>query len=216
MTEETPNPMAKSKGRSQTGRPGSADGSMVGDKMPPISDAQVAMPPRMADAAAEQGQIMDEDTSRGATAIGMGKGTGQAVNFEDIGRLPPDAYDKLERIMGALDDESKENNEGLMLALSKHHLPTTDLKVALDLLAQAKSAKQGIAARQMVNEAIEHMNAAQNSLAAAIERQRKERAERKLSDAFAADTSVGVVPEGYDPIVEAYFTAVADESSKRR
>ena len=214
MTEETPNPMAKSKGRSQAGRPGSADGEMVADKMPPVSDAQVAMPPRMSDSPSQKGQVFDEDTSVGATAIGVAKGTGQAVGFEDIGHLPPDAYDKLERIAGALGEESKENNKGLLLALNKHNLPTTDLKVALDLMRQAKSSKLGVAERQMVSEALKHMSLAQESLAGAIERQENERAERKLNPAFDADTSAGMVPAGYDTMVSAYFIAVAEESRK--
>ena len=216
MTEETPNPMAKSKGRSQAGRPGSADGEMVADKMPPVSDAQVAMPPRMSDSAAQKGQVMDEDTSVGATAIGVAKGTGQAVGFEDKGHLPPDAYDKLERIAGALGEDSKENNKGLLLALNKHNLPTTDLKVAFELIRQAKSSKLGVAERQLVSEALKHMSLAQESLAGAIERQENERAERKNNKAFNSDTSVGEVPAGYDTMVSAYYKAIAEESSRRR
>ncbi|MDE0839191.1 MAG: hypothetical protein OSB41_09075, partial [Kiritimatiellae bacterium] len=215
MTEETPNPMAKSDGRAKEGRAGSADGQMAGDKLAPIPDNQVAMPPRMSDAASEKGQIMDEDNAS-ATAVGLGKGTGTAIGFEKIGKLPKDAYKDLERMMGAADDDSNENNTGLMLALNKHHLPTTDLKVAMDLLAQAKSHKQGIAARQMVSAALEHMNAAEKSLATAIERQTKEMAERNANDAFDADTSVGMVPAGYDDMVSRYFKAVAEESAKRR
>ena len=216
MTEETPNPMAKSKGRSQAGRPGSADGEMVADKMPPISDAQVAMPPRMSDSAAQKGQVMDEDTTVGATAIGVAKGTGKAVGFEDKGHLPPDAYDGLERIAGALGDESKENNKGLMLALNKNNLPTTDLKVALELMRQAKSSKLGVAERQLVSEALKHMSLAQDSLATAIERRQTEIDERKRSNAFESDTSVGKVPTGYDDMVSRYFKAVAEESGNRR
>jgi len=102
------------------------------------------------------------------------------------------------------------------LALNKHNLPATDLKVAFELMRRAKSSKLGIEERQLVSEALKHMSLAQDSLATAIERQKNEIAERKNSKAFNSDTSVGVVPAGYDSMVSAYFTAVAEESSKRR
>ncbi len=66
-----------------------------------------------------------------------------------------------------------------------------------------------------MNAALEHMSLAQESLAGAIERQQNEIAERRKGNAFESNTSVGKVPPGYDSMVSAYFTAVADESSKR-
>ena len=102
------------------------------------------------------------------------------------------------------------------MALNKHNLPATDLKVALELMRRAKSSKLGVAERQLVSEALKHMSLAQDSLATAIERQENEIAERKINNAFDSDTSVGKVPAGYDNMVSAYYKAIADESSKRR
>ena len=112
MTDETPNPMAKAKGRGNVGRAGQADGQMVADKAPAIPDNEVAMPSRVSDSQAEDGQIQDEDTAS-ATSVGVGKGTGKTTDFEKSGKLPPDALNKLKELMGAAKDESQENNHGL-------------------------------------------------------------------------------------------------------
>jgi len=216
MTDQTPNPMAKAKGRGNVGRAGQADGQMVADKAPAVPDNEVAMPSRVSDAQAEDGQVKDEDTAS-ATSVGVGKGTGKTADFEKSGKLPPDALNKLKELMGAAKDESQENNHGLLLALQRHHLPTTDLKQALNLLEQLRrNEKQGVDVRQALSAAQGHVRAAERALAGAYERRAKELAERKTGDAFESDTAGGTVPVGYENIVSSYFKAVAEESSKKR
>ena len=216
MTDETPNPTAKAKGRGNLGRAGQADGQMVADKAPAIPDNEVAMPSRVSDSQAEDGQIQDEDTAS-ATSVGVGKGTGKTTDFEKSGKLPPDALNKLKELMGAPKEESQENNHGLLLALQRHHLPTTDLKKALNLLEQLRrNEKQGIDVRQALSEAQGHVRAAERALAGAYERRAKELADRKTGDAFESDTAGGTVPAGYENIVSSYFKAVAEESSIKR
>ena len=216
MTDETPNPTAKAKGRGNLGRAGQADGQMVADKAPAIPDNEVAMPSRVSDSQAEDGQIQDEDTAS-ATSIGVGKGTGKTTDFEKSGKLPPDALNKLKELMGAPKEESQENNHGLLLALQRHHLPTTDLKKALNLLEQLRrNEKQGVDVRQALSEAQGHVRAAERALAGAYERRAKELADRKTGDAFESDTAGGTVPAGYENIVSSYFKAVAEESSIKR
>lgn len=216
MTDQTPNPMAKAKGRGNLGRAGQADGQMVADKAPAIPDNEVAMPSRVSDSQAEDGQINDEDTAS-ATSVGVGKGTGKTTDFEKSGKLPPDALNKLKELMGAPKDESQENNHGLLLALQRHHLPTTDLKKALNLLEQLRrNEKKGVDVRQALSEAQKHVRAAERALAGAYERRAKELADRKTGDAFESDTAGGTVPAGYADIVSSYFKAVAEESSIKR
>ncbi|MFC1601027.1 hypothetical protein ACFL34_01595 [Candidatus Sumerlaeota bacterium] len=215
MADQTPNPMAKTEGRGNVGRAGQADGQMVANTAPPIPDNEVAMPPRMADGAAESGQINDEDTAP-ASSVGVGKGTGKAVGFEKIGKLPPDALNKLQELMGAPDDESQENTRGLLLALNRHHLPTADLKQALNQLEQVRRNRQGVDVRQALSEAAKHMRAAEKALAGAYERRAQELAAGKYNDAYDADTAAGMVPAGYEVIVSSYFKAVAEESAKQR
>ena len=216
MTDQTPNPMAKAKGRGNLGRAGQADGQMVADKAPAIPDNEVAMPSRVSDSQAEDGQIQDEDTAS-ATSVGVGKGTGKTTDFEKSGKLPPDALNKLKELMGAPKEESQENNHGLLLALQRHHLPTTDLKKALNLLEQLRrNEKQGVDVRQALSEAQGHVRAAERALAGAYERRAKELADRKTGDAFESDTAGGTVPAGYADIVSSYFKAVAEESSIKR
>lgn len=216
MTDETPNPTAKAKGRGNLGRAGQADGQMVADKAPAIPDNEVAMPSRVSDSQAEDGQIQDEDTAS-ATSVGVGKGTGKTTDFEKSGKLPPDALNKLKELMGAPKEESQENNHGLLLALQRHHLPTTDLKKALNLLEQLRrNEKQGVDVRQALSEAQGHVRAAERALAGAYERRAKELADRKTGDAFESDTAGGTAPAGYADIVSSYFKAVAEESSIKR
>ena len=216
MTDQTPNPTAKAKGRGNLGRAGQADGQMVADQAPAIPDNEVAMSSRVSDSQAEDGQIQDEDTAS-ATSVGVGKGTGKTSEFEKSGKLPPDALNKLKNLMGAAKDESRENNHGLLLALQRHHLPTTDLKKALNLLEQLRrNEKQGVDVRQALSEAQRHVRAAERALAGAYERRAKELADRKTGDAFESDTAGGTVPAGYADIVSRYFKAVAEESSIKR
>ena len=216
MTDQTPNPTAKAKGRGNLGRAGQADGQMVADQAPAIPDNEVAMPSRVSDSQAEDGQVQDEDTAS-ATSVGVGKGTGKTSEFEKSGKLPPDALNKLKNLMGAAKDESRENNHGLLLALQRHHLPTTDLKKALNLLEQLRrNEKQGVDVRQALSEAQGHVRAAERALAGAYERRAKELADRKTGDAFESDTAGGTVPAGYADIVSRYFKAVAEESSIKR
>jgi hypothetical protein len=215
MTDETPNPMAKAKGRGNVGRAGQADGQMVADKAPAIPDNEVAMPSRVSDSQAEDGQIQDEDTAS-ATSVGVGKGTGKTTDFEKSGKLPPDALNKLKELMGAAKDDSQENNHGLLLALNRHHLPTTDLKKALNQLEQVlRRDKQGVDVRQALVNAKRNLSAAQTSLAGAIERRALKQANGN-NKAFDADTTSGTVPAGYETIVSSYFKAVAEESNKEK
>ena len=216
MTDQTPNPTAKAKGRGNLGRAGQADGQMVADKAPAIPDNEVAMPSRVSDSQAEDGQVHDEDTAS-ATSVGVGKGTGKTTDFEKSGKLPPDALNKLKDLMGAPKDDSQENNRGLLLALQRHNLPTTDLKKALNLIEQLRrNEKQGVDVRQALSEAQRHVRAAERALAGAYERRAKELADRKTGDAFESDTAGGTVPAGYADIVSRYFKAVAEESSIKR
>ena len=215
MTDQTPNPMAKAKGRGNVGRAGQADGQMVADKAPAIPDNEVAMPPRVSDSQAEDGQINDEDTAA-ASSVGVGKGTGKTTDFEKSGRLPPDALNKLKELMGAAKEESQENNHGLLLALQRHHLPTTDLQKALNLIEQLRrNEKQGVDVRQALSAAQGHVRAAERALAGAYERRAQELAERKTGNAFEADTAGGTVPAGYENIISSYFKAVAEESNRK-
>ena len=156
MAAQTPNPLAKTKGRGNIGRAGQSDGQMAASKAPAIPDNEVAMPARLVAGAGEDGQIVDEDNSP-SSAIGLGKGTGSATGFADVGKLPPDELNKLKEMLGAADHKSKENIRGLLLALNRHNLPTTDLKRALERLRQIRSNKQGVDVRQTLNEAINHM-----------------------------------------------------------
>ena len=216
MTDQTPNPTAKAKGRGNVGRAGQADGQMVADKAPPIPDNEVAMPPRVSDSQAESGQINDEDPAA-ASSVGVGKGTGKTTDFEKSGKLPPDALNKLKELMGAPKDESQENNHGLLLALQRHHLPTTDLKKALNLIEQLRrDEKNGIDVRQALSAAQGHVRAAERALAGAYELRAKELAERKTGEAFESDTAGGAVPAGYEDIVSSYFRAVAEESIRQK
>ena len=215
MTDETPNPTAKAKGRGNLGRAGQADGQMVADKAPAIPDNEVAMPSRVSDSQAEDGQIQDEDTAS-ATSVGVGKGTGKTTDFEKSGKLPPDALNKLKELMGAPKEESQENNHGLLLALQRHHLPTTDLKKALNQLEQVlRRDKQGVDVRQALANARRNLSAAQTSLAGAIERRALKQGDGNTR-AFDADTASGTVPAGYETIVSSYFKAVAEESNKEK
>ena len=216
MTDQTPNPLAKAKGRGNLGRAGQADGQMAAGKAPAIPDNEVAMPPRLSSTPAESGAITDEDTGVNATAIGLGKGTGTATGFEDVGKLPPEELAKLKQMMGADDHKSKENIRGLLLALNRHNLPTTDLKRALERLKQIESNKQGVDVRQTLDEAIKHMRNAETSLAGAYELRAQQIADGTYNDAHQADTAGGTVPAGFENMVSNYFKAVAEESAKQR
>ncbi len=154
------------------------------------------MPPRMTGGSGEEGVITDQDTAP-SSAVGLGKGTGNATDFAEVGNLPPDELRKLKELMGAPDSKSKENLHGLLLALNRHNLPTTDLKRALDRLQQVQRNKQGVDVRQTLNEAIKHMRSAEKSLAGAYELHAQQIADGTLSDAHQSDTGGGDVPAGY-------------------
>jgi len=215
MTDQTPNPLAKAKGRGNLGRSGQSEGQMAAGKAPAIPDNEVAMPARLVAGAGEDGQIVDEDNAP-SSAVGLGKGTGTATGFADVGKLPPDELNKLKELMGAADHKSKENIRGLLLALNRHNLPTTDLKRSLERLRQIQSNKQGVDVRQTLNEAIKHMRRAETSLASAYELRAQQIADGTFKDAHEADTTGGTVPAGYENMVSNYFKAVAEESSNRR
>jgi hypothetical protein len=215
MAAQTPNPLAKTKGRGNIGRAGQSEGQMAASKAPAIPDNEVAMPARLVAGAGEDGQIVDEDNAP-SSAIGLGKGTGTATGFADVGKLPPDELNKLKEMMGAADHKSKENIRGLLLALNRHNLPTTDLKRALERLRQLQSNKQGVDVRQTLNEAIKHMRRAETSLASAYELRAQQIADGTFKDAHQADTTGGTVPAGYENMVSKYFKAVAEESAKQR
>jgi hypothetical protein len=215
MAAQTPNPLAKAKGRGNIGRSGQSEGQMAAGKAPAIPDNEVAMPARLVAGAGEDGQIVDEDNAP-SSAVGLGKGTGTATGFADVGKLPPDELNKLKELMGAADHKSKENIRGLLLALNRHNLPTTDLKRSLERLRQIQSNKQGVDVRQTLNEAIKHMRRAETSLASAYELRAQQVADGTFKDAHEADTTGGTVPAGYENMVSNYFKAVAEESSNRR
>ncbi len=215
MTDQTPNPLSKAKGRGNLGRAGQADGQMAAGKAPGIPDNEVAMPPRMSSSPSEMGSITDEDNAP-PSAIGLGKGAGTATGFAEIGKLPPEELDKLQQMMGADDHKSKENIRGLLLALNRHNLPTTDLKRALERLKQIQSNKTGVDVRQTLNEAIKHMRNAEKSLAGAYELRAQQLADGSYKDAHQADTTGGTVPAGFENMVSNYFKAVAEESAKQR
>ena len=216
MTDQTPNPLSKAKGRGNLGRAGQADGQMAAGSAPEIPDNEVAMPPRMSSTPSESGAITDEDTSVNATSVGLGKGTGTATSFTDAGKLPPEELDKLKEMLGADDHKSKENIRGLLLALNRHNLPTTDLKRALERLKQIESNKQGVDVRQTLNEAIKHMRNAEKSLAGAYELRAQQLADGSYKDAYQADTAGSKVPVGFESMVDNYFKAVAEESANQR
>jgi hypothetical protein len=215
MTDQTPNPLAKAKGRGNVGRAGQADGQMAASKAPAIPNNEVAMPPRMSSTPGESGAITDEDTSP-AVSIGLGKGTGTATGFAAIGKLPPEELEKLKEMMGADDHKSKENIRGLLLALNRHNLPTTDLKRSLERLKQIQSNKTGVDVRQTLDEAIKHMRNAETSLAGAYELRAQQLADGSYKDGYQADTTGGTVPAGFENMVSNYFKAVAEESAKQR
>jgi hypothetical protein len=173
------------------------------------------MPPRLSSTPSESGAITDEDNAP-PSSIGLGKGTGTATGFAEIGKLPPEELDKLKQMMGADDHKSKENIRGLLLALNRHNLPTTDLKRALERLKQIQSNKQGVDVRQTLNEAIKHMRNAETSLAGAYELRAQQIADGSYIDAHQADTTGGTVPAGFEDMVSNYFKAVAEESAKQR
>ncbi len=215
MTPETPNPLKKVKGRGQLGRSGQSDGQMASGKAPAIPDNETAMPPRLRPGSGEEGTITDEDSAP-ATSVGMGKGTGTASGFAEMGRLAPDELKKLQELMGAPEQKSKENLRGLLLALQRHNLPTTDLKRALERLKQIQSKKQGVDVRQTLNEAIQHMRKAEKSLAGAYELRAQQLADGSYKDAHQADTTGGTVPAGFENMVSAYTKALAEESNNQR
>ena len=215
MAAQTPNPLAKAKGRGNIGRAGQSEGQMAAGKAPAIPDNEVAMPARLVAGAGEDGKIIDEDNAP-SSAVGLGKGTGTATGFADVGKLPPDELNKLKELMGAADHKSKENIRGLLLALNRHNLPTTDLKRALERLKQIQSNKQGVDVRQTLNEAIKHVRRAETSLASAYELRAQQIADGTFKDAHQADTTGGTVPAGYENMVSNYFKAVAEESVKRK
>jgi hypothetical protein len=215
MAAQTPNPLAKTKGRGNIGRAGQSEGQMAASKAPAIPDNEVAMPARLVAGAGEDGQIVDEDNAP-ASAVGLGKGTGTATGFADVGKLPPDELNKLKEMLGAADHKSKENIRGLLLALNRHNLPTTDLKRALERLRQIQSNKQGVDVRQTLNEAIKHMRRAETSLASAYELRAQQIADGTFKDAHQSDTTGGTVPAGYENMVSNYFKAVAEESARKK
>jgi hypothetical protein len=188
---------------------------MAAGKAPAIPDNEVAMPARLVAGAGEDGQIVDEDNAP-SSAVGLGKGTGTATGFADVGKLPPDELNKLKELMGAADHKSKENIRGLLLALNRHNLPTTDLKRSLERLRQIQSNKQGVDVRQTLNEAIKHMRRAETSLASAYELRAQQVADGTFKDAHQSDTTGGTVPAGYENMVSAYTKAVAEESAKQK
>jgi hypothetical protein len=215
MAAQTPNPLAKAKGRGNLGRSGQSEGQMAAGKAPAIPDNEVAMPARLVAGAGEDGQIVDEDNAP-SSAVGLGKGTGTATGFADVGKLPPDELNKLKEMMGAADHKSKENIRGLLLALNRHNLPTTDLKRSLERLRQIQSNKQGVDVRQTLNEAIKHMRRAETLLASAYELRAQQVADGTFSEAHHSDTTGGTVPAGYENMVSAYTKAVAEESAKQK
>ncbi len=215
MAAQTPNPLAKTKGRGNIGRAGQSEGQMAASKAPAIPDNEVAMPARLVAGAGEDGQIVDEDNAP-SSAIGLGKGTGIATGFADVGKLPPDELNKLKEMLGAADHKSKENIRGLLLALNRHNLPTTDLKRALERLRQIQSNKQGVDVRQTLNEAMKHLRRAETSLASAYELRAQQIADGTFKDAHQGDTTGGTVPAGYENMVSNYFKAVAEESARKK
>lgn len=215
MTDQTPNPLAKTKGRGNIGRAGQSEGQMSAATAPAIPDNEVAMPARLSSSPSQDGQIRDEDNAP-SSAIGLGKGTSSATELSDVGKLPPDELNKLKELMGSADHKSKENIRGLLLALNRHNLPATDLKRALERLRQIQSNKQGVDVRQTLNEAIKHMRRAETSLARAYELRARQIADGTYKDAHQSDTSGGTVPTGYENMISNYFKAVAEESTKQK
>jgi len=214
MTNKTPNPRNKTKGRGNLGRSGQADGQMVADKAPSVPDDETAMPNRMTNAPAEPGSV-DEQGNQPATAIGLGKGTGKPVDFARQGKLPPDELRKMREFAGEV-AEIRENCRRLMLALDRHNLPTTDLRKVLLRLEQIQMATrggQGVGIRQALNAAIKHVDDAGGAIARSMELRRREEAEYKKKSQYASDVGADTVPDGYKDIVNTYFKRLAEESA---
>jgi len=215
MTNRTPNPRNKTKGRGNLGRSGQADGQMVAEKAPAVPDDETAMPNRMTNAPAEPGTV-DEQGNQPATAIGLGKGTGKPVDFAREGKLPPDELRKMREFEGEA-AEIRENCRQLMLALDRYNLPTTDLKKVLLRLEQIRMATkggQGVGIRQALNEAIKHVDDAQNAIARAMELRRRKQADYRKRLQYDSGADADTVPDGYKDIVRTYFKRLAEETAK--
>jgi len=214
MTNRTPNPRNKTKGRGNLGRSGQADGQMVADKAPPVPDDETAMPNRMTNAPAEPGNVAEQG-NQPATAIGLGKGTGKPVDFARGGKLPPDELRRMREFAGEA-NEIRENCRELMAQLDMHNLPTTDLRKALLRLEQIKMAAeggQGVGIRQALSAAIKHVNAAEDAIARSMELRRRDQAEYRKRLQLASGADADTVPEGYEDIVRIYFKRLAEEST---
>jgi len=214
MSNRTPNPRNKTKGRGSIGRSGQADGQMVANEAPSIPDDETAMPPRMSPSPSEPSTVSDEGTQP-AVAIGLGKGTAKPIDFARGGRLPPDQLRKMREFWGEA-TEILENSHPLLLALDRYNLPTTDLKKALNRLKQIQLATkggQGLEVRQALDEAIKHMNAAENAIARSMELRRRKQAEYSKKRQYAAGGGADTVPEGYNDIVTTYFKRLAEDSA---
>jgi len=214
MTNKSPNPRNKTKGRGNLGRSGQADGQMVAEKAPAIPDDETAMPNRMTNAPAEPGSV-DAQGNQPATAIGLGKGTGKPVDFARGGKLPPDELRKMREFAGEA-SEIRENCRELMAALDRYNLPTTDLRKALLRLQQIQMAAkggQGVGIRQALSAAIKHAEDAEDAIARSMELRRRKQAEDRKRLQYALSGDADTVPEGYKDIVRIYFKRLAEESA---
>ena len=214
MTNKTPNPRNKTKGRGNLGRSGQADGQMVAEKAAAVPDNETAMPNRMSNSPSEPGDV-DDQGNEPATAIGLGKGTGKPVDFAREGKLPPDELRKMREFDGEL-SEIRENCRRLMVALDMHNLPTTDLKKVLLRLEQIQMANkrgQGVGVRQALNTAIQHVDDAGDAIARSMELRSRKQTEYRKRLQHASDWDADTVPDGYKDIVRTYFKRLAEQSA---
>lgn len=213
MGAETPDANKKATGRSNPGRSGQADGQMVADKIPPIADNKVAMPNRMSTTPSQGGA--DDQGAAPATSVGLGKASTTPTEYANVGRLPPAELRKLMDLAGKM-DKIRENIRELILILDRYHLPTTDLKQALENLDQVEAAMKrgdGLGVRQVFDAAVQHVGDAGVSVAGAMEVRRREQAEYKKRRQFDSGGRAESIPEGYEDIITSYFKRLAEESA---
>ena len=212
MGDVTPDPMKNASGRSGVGRSGQADGQFTGDSAPKIPDDEIAMPNRMADGAAEEGKDIRDKSAAPPTSVGMGKSTTRTTDFGKSGKLPPEFLKRL-RAVGEEADSFDESCQDMLMELSRHNLPDTDLKMAMLRmrgLMEAMRKGDGEGIRQAFDATVTHLRLGKLAVIKELERRIAENADWKMRRDHVSRQAPRDL-KGYEEMIGEYFKKLAED-----
>lgn len=196
-------------GRSDGGIPGLAVGEMAGDKIP--KGDQPAGAPRLTADSMKEVKAKDHDRSGAGSGTGGGKASG--ISGQGVAGRTPAPPDNLTERLAEKQMQIRQSAEKLAMSLRSRRIATGDLEssvAAMRRVERALQTKEGPGIASAYSQALDTLEQSREALgnSAAVLRERS-----SLLPEVRSEIMAGVkdgVPRGYDEMVSAYFSALAE------